>query len=149
VATLGDIAAITKAQTLRSSSDASANEIQEASPGEFPEHGYLCVGPRKRLVEADDLRRYSAQRIQPGDVLLSTKGAIGRTAGTTMPNVSLLDLRKLPIVIATVQEQHELRSAFEMRNELQLQISELQVRQTTAARDVWRALDLADSGDPA
>lgn len=199
VATLGDIAAITKAQTLRSSSDASANEIHEASPGEFPEHGYICVGPRKRLVDVDDLRRYSAQRIQPGDVLLSTKGAIGRTAicapkdsqfvatpstailrlkpggpiqdsvvllmylrsplfqnqlraitaGTTIPNVSLLDLRKLPIVIATVQEQHELRSAFEIQNELQLQISELQVRQTTAARDVWRALDLADSGDPA
>jgi hypothetical protein len=71
------------------------------------------------------------------------------TAGTTIPNVSLLDLRKLPIAIATLQEQHELRAAFEMQYELQLQISELQVRQTTAARDVWRALDLADSGDPA
>ena len=198
VRTLGDIAAITKAQTLRSSSDTSAIEIHEASPGEFPEHGYICVGRRKRRVDVNDLRRYSAQRIERGDVLLSTKGMIGRTTicapndrqfvatpsttilrlrpgspiqdpvvllmymrsplfqgqlrtittGTTIPNVSLLDLRKLPIVIGALQEQHELRSAFEIQNNLQLQILELQLRQTTVARDAWRALDLADSGDP-
>lgn len=199
IAKLEDIADITKAQTLRSSSEASAVEIHEASPGEFPEHGYLCAGPRKRRVDVSDLRRYSAQKIEPGDVLLSTKGTIGRTAicapkyrlfvatpstailrlkpagpiqdsvvllmylssplfqdqlraitaGTTIPNVSLLDLRNLPIVIATPQEQQELRAAFEIQNQLQLQISELQARQTTAARDAWRALDIADSEDPA
>jgi hypothetical protein len=199
MAKLGDIADITKAQTLRSSSEESAIEIHEASPGEFPEHGYLCVGPRKRRVDVNDLRRYSAQQIEPGDVLLSTKGTIGRTAicapkdrrfvatpstailrlrptgpirdsvvllmylrsplfqdqlraitaGTTIPNVSLPDLRNLPIVIARPQEQHELHAAFEVQNQLQLQISELQARQTTAALDAWRALGIADSEDPA
>ena len=100
VATLGDIAAITKAQTLRSSSDASANEIHEASPGEFPEHGYLCVGPRKRRVDADDLRRYSAQWIQPVmcyklTVLRRTDSGASNSALRGKQQISELQVRQL------------------------------------------------------
>jgi hypothetical protein len=198
IAALGDITMITKAQTLRSSSDSSGVEVREVSPSEFPEFGYLTAPRRRRRVAADNLRQRARQILASGDVLLSSKGAIGRLAicslekadepvvaspstvvlrlqpqgpfsdpaallmylrsplfqaqlraivvGTTIPNVSLPDLRKLPVAVPTREEQHELRVAFEMQTESQERIRELQKHQIDLDLDLWSQLGLAGAG---
>jgi restriction endonuclease S subunit len=182
-----------------SSSDATGHEVCEISPSEFPQHGYLNTCPRSRRVNASDLSQRSRQIIQPGDILLASKGAIGRTAlcrspdraatlvaspsiiilrlqpagpiqdtsaflmylrsplfqaqlraitvGTTIPNISPADLRRLPIAVPTVEEQHELRQAFETQLQLQHQIQHLQREQAVIEHSVLSELDLAELGE--
>jgi hypothetical protein len=67
--------------------------------------------------------------------------------GTTIPNVSLPDLRKLPVAVPTPPEQKGLRAAFEMQIEGRRQIHELQKRQLDLELDVWSELGLAAEGD--
>lgn len=66
--------------------------------------------------------------------------------GTTIPNVSLPDLRKLPVAVPTREEQHELRIAFEMQTESQERIRELQKHQIDLELDVWNQIGLAGAG---
>lgn len=62
--------------------------------------------------------------------------------GTTIPNVTLSDLRSLPIVIPTVEEQHLLCKLFETQHELERQIALMRLQQITAANNAWMTLDL-------
>jgi len=195
IVTLADIATVTKAQTLRSSPDSSGVEVREVSPSEFPDFGYLTLPVRQRRVDADDLRLRSRQIVASGDVLLTSKGAIGRVAlcsfnrtrepvvaspstvvlrllskgpfsdaaallmylrspmfqaqlraivvGTTIPNLSLPELRDLPVAVPTSEEQHALRVAFEAQAARQEQIRELQQAQANLELEVWSGLGLA------
>jgi hypothetical protein len=196
---LQEVASVTKAQTLRSSSNTYSRKVREISPSEFPQHGYLNTWPRSRLVNADDLSHRSRQIIQPGDILLSSKGAIGRTAlclspdpsailvpspsitilrlerggpikdptallmylrsplfqaqlraitvGTTIPNISPADLRKLPIVVPTLEEQQQLRAAFETQVRLQYQIHLLEQEQALTEYSILTTLGLAEPAE--
>jgi len=62
--------------------------------------------------------------------------------GTTIPNVTLNDLRSLPIVIPTIKEQQLLCKLFETQRELQSQIALLRLQQVTATNNAWKRLDL-------
>jgi type I restriction enzyme M protein len=62
--------------------------------------------------------------------------------GTTIPNVTLSDLRSLPIVIPTVEEHQLLCKLFETQCELQGQIALMRLQQVTAASNAWKTLDL-------
>lgn len=191
---IGDIATVIKAQTLRSLESESGVPVREVSPGEFPQHGYLDGVLRVRLVNPADRERVTEQFVRTNDLLLSTKGTIGRTTlaaprdsdipivpspstvilrlrndgpirdpvvllmclrsplfqsllrsvvvGTTIPNVSLFDLRKLPVIVGNSDEQRRLRQVFEEQAKLQLQIGQLQDQQAAMAQETWTALDL-------
>lgn len=74
---LGDIVEIIKPQFLAPDESASGVEIEEAIPSEMPAYGYLTHVERRRRVDETQLKRRAKQILQPGDVLLSTKGTIG------------------------------------------------------------------------
>jgi type I restriction enzyme M protein len=193
---LTDIAEVIKAQSLRSASAPEVATVWEISPSEFPQFGYLKNALRRREIELGDLQRHAKQVIQDGDVLLATKGTIGRTAiallkpdccpivaspstvilrlkpngpirepvavlmylrsplfqsllgalvvGTTIPNVSLFDLRKLAIVVPTRDEQVHMRLAFDGQVSIQQQIDELKQQQAAMSHELWTALGLAE-----
>jgi hypothetical protein len=75
---LDDVVSIIKPQFLRSQEGADATEIQEAIPGELPEYGYLTCVARTRWVDSSDLKARRQQILEADDVLLSTKGTIGK-----------------------------------------------------------------------
>ncbi len=78
---LEDVTLIVSCQTLRSLDTADGVEIHEVGPSEFPSHGYLERATRAtRRVNPIDSRRGRQQILRDGDVLLATKGAIGRVA---------------------------------------------------------------------
>ena len=52
--------------------------IREASPGDIGETGYLELPPKETRLAKGALRGARNQRVEPGDVLLSVKGTIGR-----------------------------------------------------------------------
>jgi hypothetical protein len=197
IVSLADLATVIKAQSLRSRAASAGVPMREISPSEFPEFGYLKEARRERLIDPEDRKRYEQQVILNGDVLLSTKGTIGRTAigfpknqrapivaspstvilrlkpsaaisdpvvllmylrsplfqsllravvvGSTIPNVSLFDLRKLPVVIPSHDEQRRLRQVFDAQVQLQQQLRDLQQQQATLARDVYTAFGLAET----
>jgi hypothetical protein len=63
--------------------------------------------------------------------------------GTTIPNLSLPELRDLPVAVPTSEEQHALRVAFEAQAARQEQIRELQQAQANLELEVWSGLGLA------
>jgi type I restriction enzyme M protein len=194
---LGAIVEIVKPQALRSVENGHEKGVVifEVSPAELPEYEYLQTPTRERLVDPQDIERHGQQALRPGDVLLSVKGTIGKSAvagaelpdiqifpsqssvilrlkpraaiadpvallmhlrsplfqsllqsvvtGTTIPNVTLGDLRALPIVIPTVEEQRQLREVFETQSQLQSQIHLLQIQQHAAAAKAWDVLELS------
>lgn len=84
---LGDLVEIIKPQFLAANDSADGVEIQEASPGDVPEYGYLEQVSRTRRVNARDLRSRQSQFLETNDLLLSTKGTIGK-AGIAKPRPS-------------------------------------------------------------
>ena len=72
------IAAIIKPQALRSPEVGNGLRICEVAPGELPQYGFLIRGKRERLLHPPDAERYGQQRLRADDVLLCTKGIIGR-----------------------------------------------------------------------
>jgi restriction endonuclease S subunit len=64
--------------------------------------------------------------------------------GTTIPNVSLFDLRKLAIVVPTRDEQVHMRLAFDGQVSIQQQIDELKQQQAAMSHELWTALGLAE-----
>jgi type I restriction-modification system DNA methylase subunit len=77
---LGDIVTIVKPQLLPDSKGGDGVLVQEVSPGEMPVYGYLKSSQRTRNVDAKIFKARSSQVAQPGDILLSTKGTIGKVA---------------------------------------------------------------------
>jgi type I restriction enzyme M protein len=77
---LGEIVMIVKPQLLPESQEGSGVEVGEISPGEMPAYGYLEQSPRIRHVDEKLLRLRQSQIVYAGDVLLSTKGTIGKVA---------------------------------------------------------------------
>ena len=57
--------------------------------------------------------------------------------GTTIPNVTLGDLRQIPVIIPTPQEQNRLRTAFESQMEIQRQLDELKIQQGHQGTSAW------------
>ena len=99
-----EIATMIKPQALRSPNPDEGITISEVSPAELPTFDFLTIGARKRLIHPTDRQRYAQQRLLPDDVLLSTKGTIGRTgiarpdpaAPEVFPSQSILVLRLNP-----------------------------------------------------
>lgn len=52
-------------------------EITEVSPSDLPECGFVLAKGRKRFIDTDS-NRFKTYRLEPFDVLLSTKGRIGK-----------------------------------------------------------------------
>ena len=77
---LGEIVTIVKPQLLSEIREEDGVAIQEVSPGEMPSFGYLEQSPRTRYVDAKMLRVRQNQVVLANDILLSTKGTIGRVA---------------------------------------------------------------------
>jgi type I restriction enzyme M protein len=94
-------ATIVKPQAFRSADEADGVSIREVSPGELSEFDFLTTATRERRIDPHDRQRFAQQRLQWGDVLLSTKGTIGRTgivgpiapANEIYPSQSILILR--------------------------------------------------------
>lgn len=57
--------------------------------------------------------------------------------GSTIPNISLTDLRRLLLAVPTADEQMALRNAFEAQQELQRSIEALARQQQLAAESAW------------
>jgi hypothetical protein len=195
---LEDIALVVNCQTLRSLDTADGIEVHEVGPSEFPYHGYLERASRTRRVSPIDSRQGRQQILRDGDVLLATKGAIGRVAlarptsgggaifaspatlllrlrpdspisdpvvlfmylrsplfqsllgaveaRTATPHVSVVDVRSLPIVVPTAEEQRRLRLVFESQAQMGREIDELLRKQESVARDAWLASGLVEAG---
>jgi hypothetical protein len=188
-ATLGDLVTIVKPQFLKPDEDRDGVKIQEAIPSEIPEYGYLERVDRVRTIEAKLLETRRQQILVPDDLLLSTKGTIGRAGiakpdrtrppllpsqasvilrikhreprldprfllmylrspmvqqaiasyavGGTIPNISLSDLRSLPVWVATPEEQQPFIEAFERQAALAREIAERSVQQQQIANQAW------------
>lgn len=98
------IATIVKPQAFRSLDSDAAISIGEVSPGELPPFAFLTKAERYRRIDPWDRERFDQQRLLHDDVLLSTKGTIGRTgiaspdaaAGEIFPSQSIIILRLSP-----------------------------------------------------
>jgi hypothetical protein len=77
-ATLGDLVDIVKPQFMKPDEDPEGVPIQEALPSDLPEFGYLERVDRIRTVDEKLLKARRQQELQKDDVLLSTKGTIGK-----------------------------------------------------------------------
>lgn len=188
-APLGDLVTIVKPQFLRPDEDPAGEPIQEAIPSDVPKYGYLESVERVRTVDRKLLAARRQQVLEDNDVLLSTKGTIGRVGiarpdrsrppllpsqasvilrlrpsaaldprflvmylrsplvqqaiaslavGGTIPNISLADLRALPVWLASREEQAPSIEAFERQAALQAQIAGHQKEQTSVAQQAWR-----------
>lgn len=62
--------------------------------------------------------------------------------GTTIPNVTLSDLREIPMIALTTQEQMSLRRAFESQMQIQRHLDELKLQQESAGTAAWAATRL-------
>jgi hypothetical protein len=62
--------------------------------------------------------------------------------GTTIPNVTLSDLRKIPVIVLTAQEQKWLRAAFESQMQIQRHLDELKIQQESKGTAAWTATRL-------
>jgi type I restriction enzyme M protein len=62
--------------------------------------------------------------------------------GTTIPNVTLGDLRQTPVIIPTAEEQMRLRTAFESQVEIQRHLDELKIQQEREGTSAWIATRL-------
>lgn len=185
----GELVTLVKAQAFRPVYNSQGALIHEISPGELPQFDFLRSAPRERLIDPYDLERFKQQQLQADDVLLSTKGMLGRTGivrpdpdagalfasqslvilrlgrrgpitdpvvllmylrspyfqallrslrvGSTIPNISLTDLRRLPVAVPTPDQQVALRKAFEAQHELQGSIDTLVRRQQQAENSAW------------
>jgi type I restriction enzyme M protein len=82
-----DLATIVKPQAFRAVHEGDGGAIREVSPGELPQFDFLTAAPRERRIDPLDRQRFAQQRLMSEDVLLSTKGTIGRTgiAGPISP----------------------------------------------------------------
>jgi|GEM_PF-6144345 len=79
---LSQLAEIIRAQSLKDLADRpdDAQPFLEAIVGDISETGQINEPSKKIYVDDKQLRRARSQRLQSGDVLLSVKGSIGRTA---------------------------------------------------------------------
>ncbi|NGX16140.1 N-6 DNA methylase [Wenzhouxiangella sp. XN24] len=202
VTPLGDLVVIVKPQFLPANEGEAGVAIQEATPGEMPEFGFLTRVERVRRVDPELLDAKSSQVLQRGDVLLSTKGTIGTVAiadptpdqampllpsqasvilrirsgagiknprflamylrspavqkilealstGGTIPNISLADLRAIPVWVPSMEEQERLVEAFDRQADIEHRIAELAAEQREITNRLWRELGLSGSaGEP-
>jgi hypothetical protein len=75
---LGELFEVIKPQLLSESRDDASIAVREIGPGELPKFTYLVSAARERWVDSNELYSRANQIIQSGDVLLSTKGTIGK-----------------------------------------------------------------------
>lgn len=75
---LAELVEIIKPQFLPTADDDDEAEIYEVIPGDLPDYGYLEDLRRTRTVKSSALKSRSKQILQKNDVLLSSKGTIGR-----------------------------------------------------------------------
>jgi hypothetical protein len=103
---LGEIVTIVKPQLLPESREGGGVEVGEVSPGEMPLYGYLEQSQRIRHVDEKMLRVRGSQIVSAGDILLSTKGTIGKVAlcrpaqgaRPLLPSLSSVILRLNPVL---------------------------------------------------
>jgi len=195
---LGDIVTILKPQLLPETKGDNGIAVQEVSPGEMPCYGYLESSPRIRYVDAKIFKTRSSQIVETDDILLSTKGTIGKVGlckpiqgglpllpslssvimklkgsspiqdprylvmylrspavqhmltklavGVTVQNISLGELRSLPVWVPPLEEQMKLIRAFERHMELERQSAAIATEQEAVAHALWQdtGLDLED-----
>ncbi|NCC61409.1 MAG: restriction endonuclease subunit M/S [Verrucomicrobiae bacterium] len=73
---LGKIALLRRAQVLPEVED--GEEVPEVSPSDLPDYGFVIPkGKRTRKIDTDS-NRFQTYELKPFDVLLSTKGTIGK-----------------------------------------------------------------------
>jgi type I restriction-modification system DNA methylase subunit len=98
---LGELFEVIKPQLLSESGDDASIAVREIGPGELPQFTYLTSAARERWVDSNELYSRANQIIQSGDVLLSTKGTIGKVglarldsdAQPVLPSLSCVILR--------------------------------------------------------
>jgi len=74
---LQDIAQIRRSQLLKDEKD--GKEIYELSPSDFAKAGFTTVGGKLKKIGSQS-SKYETYKLKPYDILLSTKGTIGKVA---------------------------------------------------------------------
>jgi len=74
---LQDIAQIRRSQLLKDEGD--GKEVYELSPSDFAKAGFTTEGGKLKKIETQS-NKYETYKLKPYDVLLSTKGTIGKVA---------------------------------------------------------------------
>ncbi len=77
LATLEDIATIKKSQLFKDESK--GKEVYILSPSDFSTAGYTYMG-RKKIYIDEQYKKYNTYKLETNDILLSTKGTIGKVA---------------------------------------------------------------------
>lgn len=75
---LSEVVSVIKPQLLREDKSGEGVAVREVSPGELPQFSYLTHASRERQVERRDFESRRSQVVRTGDILLSTKGTIGK-----------------------------------------------------------------------
>ena len=75
---LQDVAMIKKSQLFKD--EDGGEEVYEISPSEFVSSGYVTTATKKRYIGAKQKKKLETYKLQPNDILLSTKGTIGKVA---------------------------------------------------------------------
>ena len=74
---------------------------------------------------------------------LVQKAIASFAVGGTIPNISLSDLKSLPVWLATAEEQRPFIEAFERQAALAREIAERSTQQQQIAKQVWEKSRLA------
>jgi type I restriction enzyme M protein len=83
---LGDLASSLRPQAWPDAKSGRAVQIREIGVGELPEYGYIGQPVRERTVDIDVLNRRQKHVLMAGDVLISTKGSVGKTGIVGQPD---------------------------------------------------------------
>lgn len=75
---LGDIAQIKKSQLFKD--DEEGTEVYEISPSDFAEAGWTTHARKTKIIGSKQRKKLETYQLKPYDVLLSTKGTIGKVA---------------------------------------------------------------------
>ena len=70
-----------------------------------------------------------------------------RSTGGTIPNISLADLRAIPVWVPSMEQQQRLVKVFDQQSEIQQRIAEMAEEQGRIASHLWRDLNLSVSPD--
>jgi type I restriction enzyme M protein len=101
---LGDLVDVVKPQLISDLKKGDGIIVREVSPGELPQFSFLETATRERKVDRAELSIRASQVIRTGDILLSTKGTIGKVGiarlepnrPPVLPSLSSVILRMKP-----------------------------------------------------
>lgn len=93
---LYDVAVIKKSQLFKDEEE--GKEVYEISPSEFVAAGYVTQATKKKYIGTKQKKKLENYKLHPNDILLSTKGTIGKVAIMGETDIPMIASQAIHIV---------------------------------------------------